>query len=66
VSCGVGLRHGSDLALLRLWHRPADIAPIRPLAWKPSNAMDVALKIQKKKLPSGYRGNISQHNKSHL
>ena len=28
VSCGVGRRHGSDLALLWLWHRPEAIAPI--------------------------------------
>ena len=32
VSCGVGRRHGSDLVLLWLWHRPAATAPIGPLA----------------------------------
>ena len=31
-SCGVGLRRGSDLALLWLWCRPAVAAPIPPLA----------------------------------
>ena len=30
--CGIGLRCGSDLALLWLWHRPAAAALIRPLA----------------------------------
>ena len=28
VSCGVGLRRGSDLALLCLWRRPVATAPI--------------------------------------
>ena len=28
VRCGVGQRHGSDLALLGLWCRPAAVAPI--------------------------------------
>ena len=49
MSCGVGHRHGSDLALLWLWHRPAAVAPIRPLAWEPPNAAGMALKRQKKK-----------------
>ena len=34
VSSGVGRRQGSDLALLWLWHRPAAVAPIQPLAWE--------------------------------
>ena len=38
---------GLDLALL--WHRPAATVPIRPLAWEPLYAADVALKRQKKK-----------------
>ena len=42
VSCGVGCRCGSDLALLWLW--PAAVAPIRPLAWEPSYALGMALK----------------------
>ena len=49
MSCGVGHRHGLDLALLWLWCRPAAVAPIRPLAWEPSYAEGVALKRQKKK-----------------
>ena len=45
----VGHRRGSDLALLWLWHRPAAIALIRPLAWEPPHATGVALKRQKTK-----------------
>ena len=33
MSCGVGSRHGSDLALLWLWCRPTSASLIRPLAW---------------------------------
>ena len=56
VSCGVGRRRSSDLVLLRLWRRPAAIAPIGPLAWEPTCASGTALKrhTQKKsnvKLP---------------
>ena len=40
----MGHRHGSHLALLWLWHRPAAVAPIRPLAWQLLYAMGVALK----------------------
>ena len=39
----------SDLALLWLWRRPAATALIRPLAWKPPNAVGAALKRQKEK-----------------
>ena len=34
VSCGVGGRCGSDLALLWLWCRRIAVAPIGPLAWE--------------------------------
>ena len=44
VSCGVGCRRGSDVALLRLWQRLAAVAPIQPLAWELSDAVGVALK----------------------
>ena len=47
VSCGVGCRHGSDLALLWLWCRPAGAAPIRSLAWELPYATSAALKINK-------------------
>ena len=52
VSCGVGRRLDSDPALLRLWHRLASTAPIRPLAWEPPYAEGAALEKaerQKKK-----------------
>ena len=50
MSCGVGRRRGSDLALLLLWSRPAAIALIRPLAWALPYATGAALeKIEKKK-----------------
>ena len=44
MSYGIGLRHGSDLALLWLWHRPSAAAPIHPLAWELPYATCVALK----------------------
>ena len=50
MSCGVGLRHSLDPALLRLRHRPAATAPIRALAWEPPYAKGAALKKKK----SGY------------
>ena len=37
-------RHGLDLALLWLWHRPAAAAPIQPLVWKLPCATGAALK----------------------
>ena len=49
MSCGLGHRHGLDLALLWLWYRPAAAALILPLAWETPCAMGAALKIQKKK-----------------
>ena len=49
MSCGVGHRRGSDLALLWLWlcRRPAAAAPIRPLTWEPPYAEGAALKSKK-------------------
>ena len=49
MSWGVGHRHGSDLALLWLWCRPAAAAPIQPLAWELPYAAGVALKRKEKK-----------------
>ena len=43
MSCGVGCRLGSDLALLWFWRRLAATALIRPLAWEPPHATGVAL-----------------------
>ena len=48
-SCGVGRRRGSDPALLWLWCRPAETAPIRSLAWEPPYDEGAALKKDKKK-----------------
>jgi len=48
VSCGVGCRCGSDLALQWLWCRPAAVALIRLLAWEVAYAMGVALKKTQK------------------
>ena len=44
MSYGVGHRLSSDLALLWLWHRPAAVAQIGPLAWELPHAMGAALK----------------------
>ena len=49
MSCGVGHKHGTDPMLLWLWYRPAAVAPIRPLAWGPPYATNVAIKTEKKK-----------------
>ena len=46
---GEGRRHGSDLMLLWLWHRPAAVALTGPLAWELPYATSVALKRKKKK-----------------
>ena len=47
MNCGVDSRHGSDMVLLWLWHRPVDTALIRPLAWEPPFVVGAALKRQK-------------------
>ena len=47
MSCGVGHRHGSDLAWL--WRRLAETALTRPLAWEGPYAMGATLKRQKTK-----------------
>ena len=47
MSCGVGRRHGWDLAFLWLWRRQVPTVLIRPLAWEPPYAADAALKRQK-------------------
>ena len=48
MSCGVGRRCSWDPRLLWLWHRLAAAAPIRPVAWEPPYATDVALKSKNK------------------
>ena len=47
MSCGVGHRCDSDLALLWLWCRLAAVAPITALAWEPPYVMGAALKRKK-------------------
>ena len=49
MSCGVGHRRGSNLALLLLWCRPVATALIQPLAWEPLYVTGAALKRPKKK-----------------
>jgi len=49
VSCGVGCRHGLDMALLWLWYRLVATALIRPLAWELPHAAGAALKTQRDK-----------------
>ena len=53
MSCGVDHRYSLDPALLWLWHWPAAVAPIQPLAWELPYATDVYAffgpKKQKKK-----------------
>ena len=49
ASHGVGHRWGLDSALLWLQCRPAAVASMGPLAWKPLYVMGAALKRQKKK-----------------
>ena len=44
VSCSVGHRHGSDLAWLWLWCKPAAAALLHPLAWEPPCVTGSALK----------------------
>ena len=53
MSHGVGYRCGLDLALLRLWCRPAATVPIPPLAWKLPYATGAAIKRPKKKSSFG-------------
>ena len=63
VSCGVGLRRGSDPALLWLWRRLAATAPIGPLAWEPPYAAGVAQEMAerpKKKKKESCRRNGSR------
>ena len=49
VSWGAVCRRGLDTVLLWLWCRPSATAPIQPLTWEPTYAMDAALKKDKKK-----------------
>ena len=48
MSCGVGCRRGSDLALLWLWHRSTTAALIGPLVLELPYAASAVLKKKKK------------------
>ena len=50
VSCDVGYRCGSDMALLWLWCRLAAVALIQPLAWELPCAVGAKKKKKKCKL----------------
>ena len=45
----VGQRRSLDLALLWLWSRPVDTAPIGPLAWELPYTVGAALKKKKER-----------------
>ena len=52
MSCGIGFRNcsvGWDRMLLWVWHRPAALALIRPLAWELTDTVGETLKNVKKK-----------------
>ena len=68
MSCGVGCRCSSDLALLWLCPRPVATAVIGPLAWESPNAVCAALKRQKdkKKQTTNQTMNTCSHDKRHL
>ena len=67
MSSGIGRRHGSDPALLWLWHRPAATALIRPLTWELPYAASVFLKRQKdKKKKKNEDNNKNTHSKQWL
>ena len=61
MSYGVGHRQGSGLALLRLWSRPAAMAPIGPLAWEPPYAVGAAVKRQKNLKIKQITGPLERH-----
>ena len=49
MSCGIGQRRSSDLALLWLWYRPVATALIQSLAWEPLYAAGAALEKTKRR-----------------
>ena len=49
MSCGIGHRYISDLALWWLWHWQVATVLTGPLAWEPPYVMGIALRRQKKK-----------------
>jgi len=59
MSCGVGLRHSSDPALLWLWCRPVATAPITPLAWEPPYDLGAAQEMAKRQKKKKRFKNVS-------
>ena len=51
--------------LALLWHRPAAVAPIGPLAWEPPYAAGVSLKSKSKYWPSMSWGESLEKTLSH-
>ena len=49
LSCGVGCRCGSDVALLWLWCRLAAVGPMQPLTQELSYTVGVSIKRKKEK-----------------
>ena len=62
MSCGVGRRLSSDLALLWLWHRLVAVALIGPLAWEIPYAVGVAKKQKKRQYLRSIDSNLGKHN----
>ena len=60
MSCGVGRRHGLDLALLWLWCKLEATALIRPLAWEPPHAEGVALEKPKSQTNKQKKGSVQE------
>ena len=61
MSCGVGGRRGLDPSLLWLWHRPAAIALLRPLAWELPYAAGAALEKAKRQEKKKKTTSLCEH-----
>ena len=48
--CAVDRQQSLDLALLRLWHKPAAVAAIRTLTWEPPYVVGALLISTRKKI----------------
>ena len=63
MSCGSGHRCCLDPTLLWLWCRPATAALIQPLAWEPTYAMSVNLKIKQTDKQKTKNTNVALYSK---
>ena len=66
MSCGVGRRHGTDLALLWQWCRLAATALTQPLSWEFPNAVGMALKRKKRRQKNLLQKNSLQITAKHV